>query len=246
MSEEQKQSESRARPITDELRSFISSGWSPRPSGTPGRAPVADFAASRRGTVSEQFPGERLVVPAGGFKVRSNDTDYVFRPHSAFAHLTGFGSDEEPDAVLVLEPRSESAGGGHDAVLYFRPWGGRDGDEFFSDSRYGEFWVGARPTLEDIEAEFGLAARHIDELKDAVGKDAGHVGIRVVRDADAEVAAVVDEVRDASTEETTEAHRAAALEQDEELEVFLSTLRLVKDEWEIEQMKAAVAATHLG
>ncbi|MEO7062043.1 MAG: aminopeptidase P family protein, partial [Lapillicoccus sp.] len=193
-----------------------------------------------------QFPGERLVVPAGGFKVRSNDTDYVFRPHSAFAHLTGFGSDQEPDAVLVFEPRGEADGGGHDAVLYFRPWGGRDGDEFFSDSRYGEFWVGARPTLEDIEAEFGLAARHIDELKDAVGKDAGHVVVRVVRDADADVTVAVDEVREASTEETTEAHRAAALEQDEELAVFLSTLRLVKDEWEIEQMRAAIAATHQG
>jgi Xaa-Pro aminopeptidase len=54
--------------------------------------------------------------------------------------------------VLVLEPRD---GGRHDAVLYFKPWGGRDSDEFFVDTRYGEFWVGGRPTLEDIEAEFG-------------------------------------------------------------------------------------------
>ena len=119
-----------------------------------------------------QFPGDRLVIPAGGFKVRSNDTDYVFRPHSAFAHLTGFGSDQEPDAVLVLEPLPD---GGHDAVLYFKPWGGRDSDEFFGDTRYGEFWVGGRPTLEDIEAEFGLTARSIDEFADAVAKDAGEV-----------------------------------------------------------------------
>ena len=94
--------------------------------------------------VSAAFPGERLVVPAGGLKVRSNDTDYVFRPHSAFAHLTGLGGDREPDAVLVLEPHAD--GGGHEAVLYFRPLADRDTDEFFADARYGEFWVGARPT----------------------------------------------------------------------------------------------------
>ena len=63
------------------------------------------------------FPGERLVIPAGGLKIRSNDTDYRFRPHSAFAHLTGLGTDREPDAVLVLEPTDD----GHDAALYFSP-----------------------------------------------------------------------------------------------------------------------------
>ncbi|MEO9151904.1 MAG: aminopeptidase P family protein [Lapillicoccus sp.] len=258
MSEEQKKSENRARPVTDELRSFISAGWSPRPSGAPDRAPVADFAATRRDAVSAHFAGERLVVPAGGLKVRSNDCDYVFRPHTAFAHLTGFGGDQEPDAVLVLEPREEADGGGHEAVLYFRPWGGRDSDEFFSDSRYGEFWVGARPTLEDVEAQFGVTARHIDEFADAVGKDAGHLTVRVVRDADPEVAALVDAARAAgSTEDSTassaitrsseaEETETTAVDLDEELAGFLSTLRLVKDEWEIEQMRAAIAATHLG
>ena len=73
---------------------------------------------------------------------------------------------------------------GHEAVLYFRPLADRDTEEFFGDSRYGEFWVGARPTLADIESELGLTARHIDEFGEAVGKDAGEVTIRVVRDAD--------------------------------------------------------------
>ena len=241
MSEKQQQGENRTRPTTDEFRAFVASGWAPRRGTTPERAAVADYAAARRAKVSERFPGERLVVPAGGFKVRSNDADYVFRPHSAFAHLTGFGSDREPDAVLVLEP----TGDGHDAVLYFRPWGGRETDEFFGDSRYGEFWVGPRPTVEDVEAELGLRARHIDEFADAVGKDAGQVTVRVVRDADRDVAEQVDTARRAVAEQSEEeSSRAVGL--DEELAGFLSTLRLVKDEWEIEQLRQAVAATHRG
>jgi len=241
VSEKQQQGENRTRPTTDEFRAFVASGWAPRRGTTPERAAVADYAAARRAKVSERFPGERLVVPAGGFKVRSNDADYVFRPHSAFAHLTGFGSDREPDAVLVLEP----TGDGHDAVLYFRPWGGRETDEFFGDSRYGEFWVGPRPTVEDVEAELGLRARHIDEFADAVGKDAGQVTVRVVRDADRDVAEQVDTVRRAVAEQSEEeSSRAVGL--DEELAGFLSTLRLVKDEWEIEQLRQAVAATHRG
>ncbi|HET8768980.1 MAG TPA: aminopeptidase P N-terminal domain-containing protein, partial [Pedococcus sp.] len=112
-SEEQKKPENRARPTTDELRAFIAEDWAPRAPGATGLTEAARYAAARRDTVSQAFPGDRLVIPAGGLKVRSNDTDYVFRPHSAFAHLTGLGSDREADAVLVLEPRDD---GTHEAV----------------------------------------------------------------------------------------------------------------------------------
>ncbi|GGB45207.1 Xaa-Pro aminopeptidase [Flexivirga endophytica] len=240
MSEKQQKSQSRSQPSPEAFRKFISSGWTPRGDHTPARADVADYAAKRREQVSEAFPGERLVIPAGGLKVRSNDTDYIFRPHSAFAHLTGLGADREPDAVLVLEPRD----GGHEAVLYFRPLAGRDTEEFFADARYGEFWVGSRPTTEDIEAELGVTARHIDEFIDAVAKDAGEIGVRVVRDADAEVTATVDKARTAEAE--TESAAEQRVEADAELGRLLSTLRLVKDAWEIEQMRQAVDATAEG
>jgi Xaa-Pro aminopeptidase len=263
-SEEQKTSPSRKRPTTDEFRTFVASGWTPRDETVTPRADAADWAARRREVLSAAFPGDRLVVPAGGLKVRSNDCDYVFRPHSAFAHLTGLGSDREPDAVLVLEPRE----GGHDSVLYFRPLAGRDTEEFFGDARYGEFWVGARPTLADIESELGLTARHIDELADAVAKDAGSVHVRVVGDADPAVTALVEKARrsaavatestqSAASMESTESTESTATEEserlagqrrsgDEELATSLSLQRLVKDEWEVEQMRAAVEGTHRG
>jgi Xaa-Pro aminopeptidase len=238
MSEEQKQSDNRPRPTTNELRAFIKEDWAPRRPTVSAPSPVAPFAAARRATVSDAFPGDRLVVPAGGLKVRSNDTDYVFRPHSAFAHLTGLGADREPDAVLVLEPRD---GGGHEAILYAKPLADRDTDEFFADTRYGEFWVGARPTLSDLELELGLTARDIEEFRDAAVKDAGHVRVRLVRDADRDLTATLDDARVANG-----AEEEGLADADDELAHVLSLLRMIKDEWEVEQMRAAIAATHTG
>lgn len=240
VSEQQpKKSDHRARPTSEAFKKFIAEGWAPRPSALPERAEVAAYAANRRRAVSLAYPSERIVVPAGGLKVRSNDTDYVFRPHSAFSYLTGLGADREPDAVLVLEPRD---GEGHDAVLYFRPRAGRDTEEFYADARYGELWVGVRPSLEEVEAELELICRHIDELSGAISKDVGTVGLRVVRDADTDVTAMVDEAR--SQVESSES--SAAVERDEDLAVTLSEMRLIKDEWEIEQMRLACAATAEG
>ncbi len=237
MSEEQKKAENRARPTTEEFRGFVREDWADRRPQSDGQAPSAEYAAARRALVSAAFPKQRLIVPAGGLKVRSNDCDYVFRPHSAFAHLTGLGADREPDAVLVLEPTDD----GHEAILYFRPLGERDSDDFFADARYGEFWVGARPSLADIELELGLTARHIDEFEGAAAKDAGEVTVRLVRDADRDLTRTLDSARveNGAAEETL-------AEQDDSLAHALSVLRLTKDEFEIEQMREAVAGTHVG
>lgn len=246
MSEKQHQAEHRSKPHTAQFRDFVAQGWAERDQTPPERIAAADATARRRAEVSAAFPGERLVIPAGGLKVRSNDTDYVFRPHTAFAYLTGLGGDREPDAVLVLEPLTGDDGepAGHEAVLFFRPLAGRDTEEFFGDSRYGEFWVGARPTLADVEAELGLTARHVDELPDAVAKDAGSIDLRVVADADVDVRALVERARSAQgqTDERTEKQR----ELDAEFARQLSTMRMVKDEHEIGEMRRAVEATAHG
>jgi len=183
----------------------------------------------------------RLVIPAGSLKTRSNDTDYRFRPHSAFAHLTGLGTDHEPDAVLVLHPVEDGAGDGgsnHHAVLYVRPLAPRDNEEFYADARYGEFWVGARPSLADVEALTGIEARHIDELGDALAKDVGDGGVHllVVTGADDAVESLVEELR-------LEAGEDEDAVTDETLVEATSELRLIKDEHEIEQMREAVART---
>lgn len=234
----------RQRPQSKAFRQFIASGWTPRPDGLPDAAESAPYAARRRDALSAQFPGERLVVPAGVLRQRSNDTDYRFRPHSAFAHLTGLGTDREPDAVLVLEPRpAGDPRGGHDAVLYFRPRAERDTEEFYADARYGELWVGVRPSLEEISALTGIEARHLDELDEALRKDVGEGGlvVRVVRGADGGVEAVVVEARTAAAVDEETAQTL-----DAELARAVSELRLVKDAWEVEQMRLAIEVTSRG
>lgn len=161
----------------------ISTGWAERPETTPPAREQAPWAARRRAALSAQFPGDRLVVPAGGLKQRSNDTDYPFRAHSAFAHLTGWAADAEPDSVLVLEPRED----GHEAVLYFRERADRTTAEFYSDAAIGEFWIGPRPSLAGVAADLGLATAHVDDFATTEGD-------RVVG-LDADLTRVVSELR---------------------------------------------------
>ena len=233
------------RPQSDAFKTFVMSGWAARADLGTRPSPAVPFTAERRARLSARFPGARLVVPAGPLRTRSNDTDYRFRPHSAFAHLTGLGTDQEPDAVLVLHPVHDGEGdpgadgmpSNHHAVLYVRPLAPRDNEEFFADSRYGEFWVGARPSLDDVSTLTGIEARHIDELRDALAKDVGADGVRVlvVTGADEALETLIEAIR-AEAGVTTEAG-------DSELVEATSELRLVKDELEIENMREAVART---
>ncbi|HEY8293803.1 MAG TPA: aminopeptidase P family protein [Micrococcaceae bacterium] len=242
------------RPDSSAFREFMAANWAPASQELPARDAVADYAAARRLAISTQFKGERLILPAGPLKVRSNDTDYRFRPHSAFAHLTGLGVDHEPDAVLVFEPAEEGTGDGgghHHATLYFRPLAGRDTEQFYADSRSGEFWIGPRPTLDEFAAKLGLATAHLAELEIAITKNVGDpavggVSVRLVRKVDENIDALVDTARynTAKDQENVDLSVLDAL--DDKLAEACSELRLLKDEWEVEQMKAAVAATVQG
>ena len=140
-------------PSSEGFKDFIGNGWADRDETLPSAREQASFAAARRARVSAAFPGRRLIVPAGDMKQRANDTDYPFRAHSAFAHLTGWGSDSEPGAVLVFEPTA----GGHETTVYFRERAGRDSEEFYANPAIGEFWIGARPSLAHVAADLAVA-----------------------------------------------------------------------------------------
>lgn len=222
----------------------MGSNWDERQPMLTERQPVADFLPGRHELAGKPFVGERLVIPAGMLKVRSNDTDYRFRAHSAFAHLTGLGGEMEPDSVLVLEPDVEAPVGeaAHRPVLYFQPRASRSSEEFYADSRYGEFWVGARPSLEEMERFTGLACAPIDTLRDALAKDAGLVQLRVLPQVDQNIESMVNEVR----QQAGLPYGADAAESDAALTEHLSEIRLTKDAFEVTEMEKAVAITKTG
>ena len=229
------------RPNNEAFREFISSGWDETVPDAE-RREAADFTPARRDALVRRLPAARLVLPAGVLKVRSNDTDYPFRPDTAFAYYAGLGTDEEPDSVLVVEPSAEDPQRA-EATYFFRPRAGFDTSEFYADARYGEMWVGRRPTLAEASQRLGIEVRHIDELRDHLAKDVGaQLSLTVMPQVDASVEAMVEEIRaqnglpggdDAAAE-------AAALKE------AASEQRLVKDEYEIRQMREAVDATLRG
>lgn len=211
-------------PYSEKFKKFIVSGWEPYSDELPTELASAPWAAKRREAIVEQNPGATLVFPAGPLKVRANDTDYRFRPHTAFAYYTGLGEDREPDAVLVV---SES-----ESVLFFRPRAPRTDREFYADARYGEMWVGQRDSLEEMASLTGLECRDVRSLEEYL---AGRDNLRVVRESDPAVTELVDRVRGGAEEKA-----------DEELHRLASSQRFVKDQYEIDEMGRAVAATKVG
>ncbi|GIE85066.1 aminopeptidase P family protein [Actinoplanes regularis] len=204
---------------------FMRTGWREDPiSVTP--LPETPNYAKRRAALSEAFPGETLIIPSGNEKVRANDTDYHFRPGSDFFYLTG---DRDPDSVLVLHP-TES---GHEAVLFTRERNSKETDRFFRD-RNGELWVGRTHTLAEKSTELGLETASLGHLGSALAQSApGRT--RVLRGLDANVDRAI-----LAYEPDRQKPR------DRELAWVISELKLVKDEWEIAQLQAAVDATVLG
>ncbi|MTA30195.1 MAG: M24 family metallopeptidase, partial [Actinobacteria bacterium] len=137
---------------------------------------------------------------------RSNDTEFRYRPHTAFAHLTGWGAHTVPDSVLVIDARAHA----HHSQVFFRKTAGRETEEFFTNSSIGEFWVGQRPGLAAVSALLGIETRDLSDLDNVLSELPDELVIRL------------DNL---------------------DLAQYLDELRLVKDEYEIEQMRGAVAAS---
>ncbi len=237
-------------PGSERFKESIATGWADRDETLPPAREQAAFAAARRERVSAAFTGVRLIVPAGDMKQRSNDTEYPYRAHSAFAHLTGWGSDSEPGAVLVFEPD----GDGHATTVYFRERAGRDSEEFYANPAIGEFWIGARPSLAHVAADLAIETRGITDFEHVLSSL--DTSTLVLREADPAITEHVDKARKRYAAEealSTNASDApfsievrAEHEPDAELARVLSELRLVKDAYEIGQMRAAIDATQLG
>ena len=189
---------------------YMGANWATQKQSLPKKSPVAKFAAARREAVAKKFKGQIVVIEAGAAKVRSNDTDYMYRAHTAFSHLTGWGSATVPGSVLVIDARGKLA----KSMLFFRETAGHDSDEFFANAAIGEFWVGKRPSLQQVSALLDIQTHSLTAYKALL--------------------------------KTLPKEKIRNLNKDEELAVFVSELRFIKDAYEIAEMRKAVAASVKG
>jgi Xaa-Pro aminopeptidase len=208
--------------IPADLLTFMTQSWA-APTGTvPTLAGRERFGARRR-AIAQLFPGEVLVIPTGHEKVRANDTNYRFRPGTDFYYLTGI---HEPDCVLVILPE----GDGCRSIVFTEPNPGKTNTTFFTDRAKGELWVGPRLGVAATAARFGVEAQPIDELATFLNVTAFDKPARVLRGID-------DDIHNAVI---------SSLDNDVALAAGLSELRLIKDDLEIAELRAAIAATKRG
>jgi Xaa-Pro aminopeptidase len=211
-------------PIADAMTEFMKEGWAPSPLTGVNPHPSIPFTKIRREKLSKQYPGSRLIFPSGSLKVRSNDSDYPFRAHSAYSWFTGIvASDCVPDSLFVMEPN----GAGHYALLFIHPRSPRNNDEFYKNTRHGEFWIGRRMTLEETETKYELKVHQIESIKEFLSSKKETL---IIRGEDKNLDQLVTESE----------------EKEKEFLNFTSLMRLVKDQYEIDEMQKAVDASVRG
>jgi Xaa-Pro aminopeptidase len=211
-------------PTPDQMSEFMKTGWAASEEEIISAHLVTAFTKLRREKLSNKYLGKRLIFPAGRLKVRSNDADYPFRTHSAFAWITGIvATDTVPDSVFILEP----TGNGHEPYLFVHPRSSRQSDQFYKNTRYGEFWIGRRLSLTQTQSKYQITVRELDQIESFLANKIDSV---MIRGQDLKIDQLVDINTDGEAE-------------------FLNTnsiLRMIKDEYEIEQMQQAVDATVRG
>ncbi|MEY4312800.1 MAG: hypothetical protein RLZZ319_309 [Actinomycetota bacterium] len=215
-------------PDSSAFHAYISGDWADASVEPAREREQSAFCTSRRAALSAEFTGMTLVFPAGPQVARSNDDFYPYRPHSAFTYYTGWGADTVADSVLVLSPN----GTAHDATLYYRFPAGRGTEEFYSNSDIGEFWVGTRPTPEHVATELGVPTRSLADFETLLAS--ADATWAIVREADSALTTRMDRARGDGEFRDADLHRAT------------SEHRLVKDSFEIAEIRDAVAATARG
>ena len=238
------------RPRSEAFKEFMTTGWD---DNEPAIEPLesSHYIQARLDTLGKAFPGDRIVIPAGQPKVRNNDCDYAFRPDTTFSYYTGLGEDYEAGAVLVLNPvdpdsPEAAAGKTHVPELFVAPRANHYTQDFFMNAHYGEYWVGPRAGLQEMTAMTGIETNDIAQLSDALSKDvgseAGAVRVRVIREADPQITEMVEDIREANGFADPDGNTDA----DDKLHEFAAEARMCKDEYEIREMRKAVAATKHG
>ncbi len=210
-------------PPSDAYAAFMQTGWTPSDLKDLAPSPAVAWCVARRATLSAAYPGVRLIIPAGNFKVRTNDSDYRFRPHSAFAYYTGVqGVEATADSILIMEPTPN----GHEPILFIHPRSTRDTDAFYRDAKYGELWVGRRFTIEEAHQRWQIDTRKVSALDELLKEKKETILLRGE-----------DSSLDSKVEKS---------DREAQFVEYVSAARLIKDQYEVDEMQRACDSTARG
>lgn len=179
----------------------------------------------RLARVAERLaPGDVMVLPGAPHRLRSRDTEYPYRPDSELYWLTGL---TEPDALVVVRGGEEPM-----PALFLRS---RDPEV--------ELWTGERPDPAALGEALGAAEVHPSEdvgrVLPGLLDGAGTVYFRLGAHPDVEPA-VVEALRRARRRGQRQGTGPRAVVDPGEI---LDDLRVVKDDWEVAQIRRAAAVT---
>lgn len=184
-------------------------------------APPPATYQRRRDRLIEAMGDAVAVIPAAPELHKSRDTDVGYRQASALFYLTGF---PEPGAIAVLTPHDAE----HRFTLFVRP---RDAER--------ELWNGRRAGIEGALEHFGAdAAYPIDELDDHLEEllePAPRVLYALGTSAGLD-RRIIDLVLRFRHGRQRKGPGPLCVEDPERL---LGEMRLIKDEWELQRIRAA-------
>ncbi len=204
-------------PYSERLVSSMAGGWGALAAPPLAPAPPAGVLRRRRDALRAALAaGAPAIVTSGRAPVRNDDVAHPIRAASDYVYLTG---DQTAGGVLVLDPGSAAGD-----VLYLEPPSGRETKEFYDDAANGELWVGPRPSLDARAEVFGVSCRPIAELGPRLGE-------------------LAEALVSGPAEPALSGLPATAPEQARRLAGLISELRLIKDDWELEQLRQAIEIT---
>ncbi|MCM8526499.1 MAG: aminopeptidase P family protein [Lentisphaeraceae bacterium] len=160
-----------------------------------------------------EFIDDRIVIIVSGFeKVRNNDVYHPFRQDSTFNYFTAF---PEPDSVAFFDAQSDS----ENYILFVR-----ERDKFM------ELWNGFRfGTLGALENFQPDSAYSITQLEDVLLKKL----------CDRKVVLLCEDAHPLEERLETLADGLRTVEDEEEIIQKISSMRVIKSEYELEQMRKA-------
>ncbi|MFT6069081.1 MAG: Xaa-Pro aminopeptidase [Bacteriovoracaceae bacterium] len=179
----------------------------------------------RREALIENLDGAAAVFAASTHQVRSNDTEFPFRQNSNFFYLTGL---HEPDAFFVITPKGKTAV----TTLFVRP----------KDPKM-EQWTGLRLGTEKAKEVSGVdQCFEISEFKTMLPKLlTGHDTVSYdFYEGETLWPTILDSLKALRrNRKSTDARPLKTMD----LSELVGRLRLIKSDYEIEQMRSAAKIT---